>query len=379
MENLYLLMIIALAVLAVADLIVGVSNDAVNFLNSAIGSKAVSFKTIIIVASIGVAIGAIFSSGLMEVARKGIFNPHEFMFDEIMVIFMAVMITDVLLLDFFNTVGMPTSTTVSIVFNLLGASVAMSLIKIGHSNGNFSDVINYINTSKVTEIISGILLSVIIAFTVGALVQWVSRSLLSYNFERKAKWVGALFGGIAISGITYFIFMKGIGGTSFAKESYEAIDGLTIKEYLEIHAFNIIVISFVFWSLLSYVLTLFTKTNIYKVIILVGTFALALAFAGNDLVNFIGVPIAAWQSYEAWSISGIAPSEFSMGFLSDKVPTPTILLVISGLIMVATLWLSKKAKTVTETEINLSREGESKERFQPNFLSRGLVRFAMES
>jgi len=372
-------MIIALAVLAIADLVVGVSNDAVNFLNSAIGSKAVSFKTIIIVASLGVAIGAIFSSGLMEVARKGIFNPHEFMFDEIMVIFMAVMITDVLLLDFFNTVGMPTSTTVSIVFNLLGASVAMSLIKIGHSSGNFSDVLNYINTSKVTEIISGILLSVVIAFTVGALVQWASRSLLSYNFERKAKWVGALFGGIAISGITYFIFMKGIGGTSFAKESYDAIDGLTIKEYLEIHAFKIIVVSFVFWSLLSYALTLFTKTNIYKVIILVGTFALALAFAGNDLVNFIGVPIAAWQSYEAWSVSGIAPSEFSMGFLSDKVATPTVLLVISGLIMVATLWLSKKAKTVTETEINLSREGESKERFQPNFLSRGLVRFAMAS
>ena len=208
MENIYLFMIIALAVLAIADLVVGVSNDAVNFLNSAIGSKAVSFKTIMIVASLGVAIGAIFSSGLMEVARKGIFNPHEFMFSEIMVVFMAVMITDILLLDFFNTVGMPTSTTVSIVFELLGASVAMALIKIGHNGGSFADVVNYINTSKATEIILGILLSVVVAFSVGALVQWVSRLLLSYNFEKKAKWVGAVFGGLALASITFYI-LKG--------------------------------------------------------------------------------------------------------------------------------------------------------------------------
>ena len=379
MENIYLLMIIALAVLAVADLVVGVSNDAVNFLNSAIGSKAISFKTIMIVASLGVAIGAIFSSGMMEVARKGIFNPGEFMFNEIMIIFMAVMITDILLLDFFNTVGMPTSTTVSIVFELLGAAVAMSLIKIAHSGGTFSDMLNYINTSKASEIIFGILLSVVVAFTVGGLVQWVARLLLSYKFERKAKWVGAIFGGIAITGITYFIFMKGIGGTSFAGESFEAIEGLTIKEYLEIHAIKIILISFVFWSFLSYALIKFANTNIYKIIILVGTFALALAFAGNDLVNFIGVPIAAWQSYEAWAASGTAANMFSMEVLSSKVPTPTILLVISGLVMVVTLWLSKKAKSVTETEINLSREGHGKERFQPNFLSRSFVRFAVLS
>ena len=379
MENIYLLMIIALAVLAVADLVVGVSNDAVNFLNSAIGSKAISFKTIMIVASLGVAIGAIFSSGMMEVARKGIFNPGEFMFNEIMIIFMAVMITDILLLDFFNTVGMPTSTTVSIVFELLGAAVAMSLIKIAHSGGTFSDMLNYINTSKASEIIFGILLSVVVAFTVGGLVQWVARLLLSYKFERKAKWVGAIFGGIAITGITYFIFMKGIGGTSFAGESFEAIEGLTIKEYLEIHAIKIILLSFVFWSFLSYALIKFANTNIYKIIILVGTFALALAFAGNDLVNFIGVPIAAWQSYEAWAASGTAANMFSMEVLSSKVPTPTILLVISGLVMVVTLWLSKKAKSVTETEINLSREGHGKERFQPNFLSRSFVRFAVLS
>lgn len=379
MENIYLLMIIALAVLAVADLVVGVSNDAVNFLNSAIGSKAIPFKTIMIVASLGVAIGAIFSSGMMEVARKGIFNPGEFMFNEIMIIFMAVMITDILLLDFFNTIGMPTSTTVSIVFELLGASVAMSLIKIGHEGGTFSDILTYINTSKASEIIFGILLSVIVAFTVGAFIQWISRLLLSFKFEQKAKWVGALFGGVAITGITYFIFMKGIGGTSFAGESFDAIEGLTIKEYLEIHAVKIIFLSFIFWSLLSYFIIAFIKTNIYKLIILVGTFALALAFAGNDLVNFIGVPIAAWQSYEAWVVSGISAEAFSMEVLASKVPTPTILLVISGIVMVITLWLSKKAKSVTETEINLSREGDGKERFQPNFLSRSFVRFAVLS
>tara|TARA_R110002049_G_scaffold65035_1_gene170945 strand:- start:68534 stop:70846 length:2313 start_codon:yes stop_codon:yes gene_type:complete len=377
MDNIYLLMIIALAVLAVADLVVGVSNDAVNFLNSAIGSKAVSFRTIMIVASAGVAVGAVFSSGMMEVARKGIFNPHEFMFNEIMIIFMAVMITDILLLDFFNSIGMPTSTTVSIVFELLGASVAMALIKIGHDGGTFVDVINYINTSKAAEIIFGILLSVVVAFSVGALVQWVSRLLLSYNFEKKTNWIGALFGGIAITSITYFIFMKGIGGTNFAKQSYAFTGGVTIKEFLENQVLLIVAVSLIFWSLLSYVLIAFAKTNIYKLIILVGTFALALAFAGNDLVNFIGVPIAGWQSYEAWVGSGVAPDAFSMGFLADKVPTPTILLVIAGIIMVATLWFSSKAKAVVKTSLDLSSQEDTKERFQPNFLSRGFVRLAV--
>ena len=377
MENIYLFMIIALAILAVADLVVGVSNDAVNFLNSAIGSKAIPFKTIMIVASLGIAVGAIFSSGLMEVARKGIFNPGEFMFDEIMIIFMAVMITDILLLDFFNTVGMPTSTTVSIVFELLGASVAMALIKIGADNGSFSDVVNYINTSKATEIILGILLSVAVAFSVGAFVQWVSRLMLSYNFEKKANWVGALFGGIALTGITYFIFLKGMKGTPFASESFDLLGGATIQDFLETQVMAIVGVSLIFWSLLSYLLVTTIKYNIYKLIIIVGTFALALAFAGNDLVNFIGVPIAAWQSYEAWSVSGIAADAFSMEVLSSKVSTPTFLLFIAGLVMVLTLWFSKKARYVTETEINLSREGEAKERFEPNWLSRGFVRMAM--
>lgn len=377
MDNVYFLMIVALVVLAIADLVVGVSNDAVNFLNSAIGSKAISFRTIMIVASLGIAFGAIFSSGMMEVARKGIFNPGEFYFDEIMFIFMAVMITDILLLDFFNTLGMPTSTTVSIVFELLGAAVAMALIKIGADNGSFSDVVNYINTSKATEIILGILLSVVVAFSVGALVQWISRVLLSFDFEKKAKWVGALFGGAALAAITYFILMKGIKGTALAGESLDIIGGMTIKDFLEAQWISISASSFVIWTLLSYLLVQFFNANIYKLIIGVGTFALALAFAGNDLVNFIGVPIAAWQSYEAWAASGIAATEFSMDILSKKVPTPNLLLFIAGIVMVITLWFSNKAKGVVKTSIDLSSQGETKERFQPNFISRNLVRFSI--
>ncbi|MEG3655950.1 inorganic phosphate transporter [Arenibacter palladensis] len=369
MDNIYLLMIIALAFLAIADLVVGVSNDAVNFLNSAIGSKAISFKTIMIVASLGIAIGAIFSSGMMEVARKGIFHPGEFMFSEIMIIFMAVMITDILLLDFFNTVGMPTSTTVSIVFELLGASVAMSFIKIASSGGDYIDIYNYINTSKATEIILGILLSVAIAFSIGALVQYLSRILLSFEFRKKAKIIGALFGGIALTAITYFILIKGLKGATFVSDDLIA--------YIQSNTSTIIIGSLVLWTLVSYIISVLLKYDVYKLIIIVGTFALALAFAGNDLVNFIGVPIAAWQSFEAWQASGIPATEFSMTVLAEKVPTPTILLFVAGMVMVLTLWFSKKARYVTQTEINLSREGESKERFQPNFLSRGIVRSAM--
>ncbi|MFX0555858.1 inorganic phosphate transporter [Maribacter sp. CXY002] len=377
MDNIYLLIVIALAVLAVADLVVGVSNDAVNFLNSAIGSKAISFKTIMIVASLGIICGTVFSSGLMEVARKGIFNPGEFYFDEIMFIFMAVMITDILLLDFFNTLGMPTSTTVSIVFNLLGAAVAMALIKIAANNGSITEVVNYINNEKAIQIISGILMSVVVAFTIGALVQYISRLLLSYDYHKKATWVGALFGGIALSAITYFILLKGIKGTPYADQSFNIIGGLTIKDFLEQQWISVVSANFVLWSIISYLLMNFAKTNIYKLIIGVGTFALALAFAGNDLVNFIGVPIAAWQSYMEWESSGIPATEFSMEILSAKVPTPTLLLFLSGIVMVATLWLSKKARYVAETEINLSREGEAKERFQPNYLSRSIVRFSV--
>ncbi|MGJ8591760.1 MAG: anion permease [Aquaticitalea sp.] len=382
MENIYLYMIIALAILAVADLVVGVSNDAVNFLNSAMGSKAVSFRTLMIVASLGIGIGAIFSSGMMEVARKGIFNPGEFMFSEIMIIFMAVMITDILLLDFFNSIGLPTSTTVSIVFELLGASVAMTLIKISHDSGDYTEVMNYINTSKVSEIIFGILLSVVVAFTIGAFVQWVARLLLSYDFERKANWVGALFGGFALTAITYFIFIKGIGGTNLATQSYDFTNGDTIKEFLEHQAHYIVAISFVLWMVLSYIVIALLKTNIYKLVILVGTFALALAFAGNDLVNFIGPSMGAFQAYSdftnpAINISGLPATEFRMDSLSEKATTPTLLLLGAGLVMVLTLWFSSKAKDVVKTSLDLASQGETKERFQPNFLSRNFVRMAM--
>ncbi len=231
---------------------VGVSNDAVNFLNSALGSKAVSFRTIMIVASLGIAFGAVFSSGMMEVARKGIFVPGEFYFNEIMIIFLAVMITDILLLDFFNTLGMPTSTTVSIVFELLGAAVAMALIKIGADNGSFSEVLKYINTEKATEIILGILLSVVVAFSVGAFVQYISRVLLSFDFEKKAKWVGAVFGGVALAAITYFIFIKGLKGTDYYANIEPMIEGKTLL---------IITISFVVWSLLSYLAVVGSKNE----------------------------------------------------------------------------------------------------------------------
>ena len=369
MDNIYILMIAALAILAIADLVVGVSNDAVNFLNSAIGSKAVSFKTIMIVASLGVAFGALSSSGMMEVARKGIFMPSEFYFNEIMIIFMAVMITDILLLDFFNTLGMPTSTTVSIVFELLGAAVVMSLIKISTSDSQtIADLGQYINTAKATEIILGILLSVVVAFSIGAFVQYNTRLLLTFNFEQKAKWVSALFGGIAATAITYFILIKGLKGASFVSGDF--------KLFISENAMIIVALSFIFWTALCSLITAVFKMSVYKFIIIIGTFAIAMAFAGNDLVNFIGVPIAAWQSYEAWVASGVPATEFSMEVMSKKVPTPSLLLFLAGLVMVLTLWFSKKAKTVLKTSLDLSNQDSIKERFDSNFLSRGIVRFS---
>ena len=373
-------MVIALGILAVIDLVVGVSNDAVNFLSSAIGSKAVSFKTIMIVASIGIACGAIFSSGMMEVARKGIFVPGNFMFNEIMIIFMAVMITDILLLDIFNTLGMPTSTTVSIVFNLLGAAVCVALLKISADpTQSYGDIYEYINTAKAKQIIFGILLSVVVAFSVGAFVQYISRALLSYHFEKKAHWVAALFGGVAMTALMYFILMKGIKGADIAKQPFDAINGLTIKKFLEQNVLQLVAGLFVIWTLFSFVYTKFMNKNIYKLIIIVGTFSLALAFAGNDLVNFIGVPIAGWQAFEAFmdptiNTLGLPANEFAMSVLGKKVPTPTVWLLLASAVMVATLWFSSKSKEVLKTSLDLSTQGETKERFKPNFLSRGIVR-----
>ncbi len=375
MENIYLYIVILLSLLAIGDLIVGVSNDAVNFLNSAIGSKAISFRKIMIFASLGIALGALFSSGMMEVARKGIFNPGAFNFEEIIFIFMAVMMTDILLLDFFNTLGMPTSTSVSIVFELLGAAVVMSLIKIFSNSGNLMELSTYINTDKATQIILGILLSVFIAFTIGALIQWISRAILTHDFLQKSKLINALFGGISLAAISNFILIKGIKGTPYAGIEYDFLEGMTINAFLEANAVLVNLSSLLFCYLFSYFLMKVFKVDIYKVIIGVGTFALALAFAGNDLVNFIGVPVAAFQSYEAWVSSGIAAQDFSMSVLSNKVPTPTIFLLVSGLIMVLTLWFSSKAKKVVKTSLDLSDQNDIKERFRPNFLSRLLVRF----
>ena len=362
-------MLVALAVLAIVDLVVGVSNDAVNFLNSAIGSKAISVRNIMIIASIGVFFGAVTSSGMMEVARKGIFNPNMFMFQDIMIIFMAVMITDILLLDIFNSLGMPTSTTVSIVFELLGAAVCISLLKISaNDTQTFNDIWSYINHETATKIIFGILLSVIVAFSTGAIVQFASRLIFSFNFEKRPVYISSLFGGFAITAITYFIIIKGMKGTPFYTDIKHLIEGNTAL---------IIAGSFVLWSIISQLLIQFLKVNVFKIIIGIGTFSLAMAFSGNDLVNFVGVPIAAWNSYQAWEISGVAADAFSMGVLAKKVPSNIWLLLLAGGIMVITLWTSSKAQNVIKTGIDLSRQGEGHEKFQPNPLSRVVVRTAM--
>lgn len=375
MENIYLYIIILLGILAIGDLIVGVSNDAVNFLNSAIGSKAISFRNIMILASLGIAFGAFSSSGMMEVARKGIFNPSAFFFDEIIYIFMAVMMTDILLLDFFNTLGLPTSTTVSIVFELLGAAVVMAAVKIINGGGTLVELSNYINTEKASQIILGILLSIFIAFTIGAISQWISRLIYSYQYDKKSASLNALFGGLALASIFNFILIKGIKSTPYANLKFEFLSGLTINAFIENNTILVNLLSFVFWYLTSLIIIRFLKGDIFKIIIGVGTFALALAFAGNDLVNFIGVPIAAFQSYEAWVSSGLAANEFSMGVLSDKVATPTLFLLLSGVVMILTLVFSSKAKKVVKTSLDLSNQFETRERFKPNALSRYLVRF----
>ncbi len=373
MDSVYLFIVILLSLLAIGDLIVGVSNDAVNFLNSAIGSKVFSFRKIMIFASVGILFGALSSSGMMEVARKGIFNPGAFFFDEIIFIFMAVMMTDILLLDFFNTIGLPTSTTVSIVFELLGAAVVMAIIKIAKSDQLLSDLSTYINTEKATQIILGILLSVFVAFSIGALVQWISRIIYTFNFEKKPSWLNSLFGGVALAAIFNFILIKGIKGTPYSNMELELLNSQTINSFIEGNLLSVQIISFILWFFFS-VLINFIKWDIYKIIIGVGTFALALAFAGNDLVNFIGVPIAAFQSYKAWLGSGVSAESFSMIQLTQKVQTPTIFLFVSGTIMIITLWFSSKAKKVVKTSLDLSNQYGTRERFKPNFLSRILVR-----
>ena len=376
MHDYYLILVIILGILAIADLMVGVSNDAVNFLNSAIGSKVVSFKTLMIIASLGVAFGAMSSSGMMEVARKGIFNPEMFIFSEIMIIFLAVMITDILLLDVFNSYGLPTSTTVSIVFELLGAAVIVSLIKISNIDDSVVDLTNYINTTKATQIILGIFLSVVVAFSIGALVQFISRLVLSFRFQNKSKWLGSFFGGIAITSIFYFIIIKGLKGSPYASTEFELLGNETLSNFLDNNLVLIIIVSSIFWIIISHLINTILKFSIYTIVICAGTFALALAFAGNDLVNFIGVPIAGYQSFLAWVDSGLSADNYTMEILSEKVAAPTEILLGAGAIMIVTLWTSSKAKSVIKTSIDLSNQEETVERFQPNFLSRFLVKAA---
>ena len=365
--NIYLAFVIILFLLAISDLIVGITNDAANFLNSAIGSKVASFNVILIIASLGVIVGATFSSGMMEIARSGVFHPDEFYFSEIMLIFLAVMITDVVLLDAFNTFGLPTSTTVSIVFELLGAAVAISLVKISGSTETLADLGKYINSAKALAIISAILLSVVLAFSFGSLVQFITRLIFSFNYERSMKYYGAIWGSIAITAIVYFMLVKGAKGASFM--TAEAI------EWLHANTLKLLLITFVGFGVLLQILMLVFKINILRIIVLVGTFSLAMAFAGNDLVNFIGVPLAGFESFrEVMNDPLFNPDTFKMGMLLQPVKTPTLFLLAAGLIMVITLFFSKKARTVSQTEINLARQGSGAERFASSGISRSVVR-----
>ena len=374
MENIYLFLVIVLFLLAISDLIVGVSNDAVNFLNSAIGSKAASFKIIMLIAAVGVFVGATFSTGMMEIARKGIFHPGMFYFSEIMIIFFAVMITDVILLDTFNTLGLPTSTTVSIVFELLGASVAIALIKVYASDAG--QVADYINSSKALGIIFGILLSVFVAFFAGA-IQWISRLIFSFKFNKSIKYYGSIWGGFAITAITYFILIKGIKGSSYAE--MELSNGFILSDWVKEHTFLLLTYSFIAWTILLQLFSWIFKLNIPKLIVLVGTFALAMAFAGNDLVNFIGVPLAGYESFKIFIANpGADPDAFKMLGLADKVQTPLYFLIIAGLVMVLTLYFSKKARKVIKTSVDLSRQGEGVERFGTSQFSKSMVRGSLK-
>ncbi len=366
METIYLILIFILFLLAISDLMVGVSNDAVNFLNSAVGSKAAPLKIVMLVAAAGVLVGTLFSGGMMEIARSGIFYPEKFTFANIMLIFLAVMITDVILLDTFNTIGFPTSTTVSLVFELMGASVAIAIFTItaGEGTGNLGD---YINSAKALAVILGILLSVIIAFTIGAFAQFVARLIFSFNYERSLKLLGGLFGGFAITMIVYFILIKGAKDAAFmTPEKYGWVKENTLK---------ILTFTFLGFTGLLYLVNILFQINILKIIVLTGTFALAMAFAGNDLVNFIGVPLAGYDSFMAYANTpGANPDTLTMESLKGAVKTPFLFLLLAGLVMVITLYKSKKARTVIMTSVNLSRQDEGEERFGSSVLSRSIVR-----
>lgn len=370
MENYYIALLVFLSLLAVFDLFVGVSNDAVNFLNSALGCRIASFKTTMIVASLGVMLGATFSSGMMEIARSGVFNPQMFTFAEIMVIFFAVMVTDIILLDTFNSLGLPTSTTVSIVFELLGSALAAAAFTLLADGKSLSDVAEYINSSRSLTIISGILVSVAVAFVSGALVQYVARLIFTFNFEKMYRRLGGIYAGLAITAIFYFLVMKGAKGASFMQPEWLA--------FMNQNTLAIVGTLFVVLSVVFQILILTTNINIFKIIILAGTFALAFAFAGNDLVNFVGVPLAALDSYNSWAASGAAADTFTMGGLLKPTVANTALLLLAGLVMVLTLWFSRKAQVVIQTSINLSSSNSGEqEQFGSSLPGRMIVRASM--
>lgn len=371
MEYVYLFFVIALLILAVADLSVGVGNDAVNFLNSSIGARVAPFFVIMSIAALGVLVGSIFSSGMMEVARSGIFNPDQFYFSEIMIIFLAVMITDMILLDAFNTFGLQTSTTVSIVFELLGAAVAIALVKTISQGDGMQAIGNYINSGRALAIISAILLSVVISFTVGTLVMFFARMLFTFKYQRRVPYLGAIWGGLSVTAIIYFLLLKGASGASFMTPE--------VLGWLSTNTWKLMLYSFIGFTVMFQLLFLLFKTNVLRIIILVGTFALAMAFASNDLVNFIGVPLAGLESYQLFmSDPSINPDTFTMESLLEPVQTPTIYLTIAGVIMIITLIFSKKSRSVTQTEIDLARQSEGYERFSASPLARNILRMGLE-
>lgn len=368
MEIVYFSFIVFLFMLAVFDLVVGVSNDAVNFLNSAIGAKVARFRTILIIASIGVFVGATMSNGMMDIARHGIFQPQMFSFNDLLCIFLAVMVTDVVLLDVFNTLGMPTSTTVSMVFELLGGTFILSLLKIATDETGLLGFADLLNTDKALSVILGIFLSVAVAFIFGTVVQWLSRLIFTFNYTSKLKWKIGLFGGIATTCILYFALLKGLKDSSFMTPEYNA----WIKENTMYLVGGCFVVSTVLMQVFHW-----CKINVFKIVIFMGTFALALAFAGNDLVNFVGVPLAAYSAYQDFAANGAGQADtFMMGSLNESAKTPFIFLFLSGVVMVYALATSKKAHNVVKTSVDLSRQDEGEEMFGSSRVARSIVRGA---
>lgn len=368
METVYLGLILFLFVLAIFDLVVGVSNDAVNFLNSAIGSKVARFRTVMIVAATGVLIGAIVSNGMMDIARHGIFQPQMFSFNDLLCIFLAVMVTDVVLLDVFNSLGMPTSTTVSMVFELLGGTFILALLKIAFDETGTLGFAELMNTEKALSVILGIFLSVAIAFVVGVVVQWISRMIFTFNYRKNLNYTVGIFGGIAVTAILYFTVVKGLKGSILSDAAWLGWinDNLTVA----------LLGSFVVFTVLMQLLH-FLKVNVFKIIILMGTFALAMAFAGNDLVNFIGVPLAAYSAFQDFTANGAGDAYgFMMGSLNGSAKTPFVFLLAAGVVMVLSLAFSKKAHNVIKTSVDLSRQDEGEEMFGSSRVARSIVRGA---